>query len=248
MLANRMLQASSGRPKSTVNAVDYDGSTNFLTRGADLTGNADSSTGILSVWLRLDGSNGSDMAILYNAISNVEVWRRSAGNIRFRLRSAGGAILTFETVGTFTAGASWINLLASWNTNAGAGSKTSHLYINSVSDKTVISDGDSAFNVDYTSTNWMVGSSGVSLTDAYNGCMAELYFAPGQFLDFSVQANREKFILGGLPVSLGSDGSTPTGTAPKIYLKNPAASVGTNSGNGGDFTANGSFVNCSTGP
>lgn len=44
------------------------------------------------------------------------------------------------------------------------------------------------------------------------------------------------FISGGLPVDLGADGSTPTGTQPAIY--SPAAD-GTNAGSGANFTVTG---------
>jgi len=94
--------------------------------------------------------------------------------------------------------------------------------------------------IDYVTAtpNWAVGAD-TDATDKMSGAIAELYFAPNQYLDLSVQANREKFILNGAPVSLGSDGSLPTGTAPAIYLPNRAALVGTNAGSGGNFTING---------
>jgi len=73
-----------------------------------------------------------------------------------------------------------------------------------------------------------------------NGAISEFYFAPNQYLDLSVEANRRKFITAdGKPADLGADGSTPTGTAPAIYLPNRAALIGTNAGTGGNFTVNG---------
>ena len=49
----------------------------------------------------------------------------------------------------------------------------------------------------------------------------------------------------GRAVSLGSDGSIPTGTAPVIYLKDPALSWETNSSGNGNFTrVGGNFTNC----
>ena len=78
--------------------------------------------------------------------------------------------------------------------------------------------------------------------------LSEIWFDT-TFFDLSMSANRLKFIdVNGYPVNLGSDGSTPTGSQPILYLKNPAASVGTNSGSGGNLTANGTFVAASTSP
>ena len=56
------------------------------------------------------------------------------------------------------------------------------------------------------------------------------------------------FSRNGRPVSLGSDGSKPTGTAPPIYLKGPASTWGVNSGTGGNFTVVGSFSDAATKP
>ena len=61
-------------------------------------------------------------------------------------------------------------------------------------------------------------------------------------VDFSSEANRLKFRDAfGNPVSLGTDGSTPTGTAPAIYMRFDPASQGTNSGTGGAFTKTGTI-------
>lgn len=230
--------------------ADFDGSTGYLSRSSDFTGNADSSTGILSVWLRLDGGNGSSLQVLFGT-GSVYSFQRNTSNVfsMYVKNAAGTGELQFNTVGTYTSGASWIHVLASWNTNFGAGSKLSHLYINGVSDKTVTSDLGAAFNVDYTVSNHLVGSQTTPPNAPFNGCMAELYFAPGQFLDFSVAGNRSKFrdILG-KPAFLGMDGSLPTGVAPLVFLRNPAATFEINSGTGGNYTRAGTISTGSTSP
>jgi len=58
-----------------------------------------------------------------------------------------------------------------------------------------------------------------------------------QFVDLSVGANLAKFISGGLPVDLGTDGSTPTGVSPEIYL--PTGDTRVNNGSGGNGTMTG---------
>lgn len=82
--------------------------------------------------------------------------------------------------------------------------------------------------------------------------MAEFWIT-NEFIDFSSSANREKFrSSSGYPVDLGSDGSTPTGTAPGIYLRlGPSdliAAWATNRSGRGDFTNNGSPTIASTDP
>lgn len=83
------------------------------------------------------------------------------------------------------------------------------------------------------------------------GDMAEFWWAPGvSLLDGTgaiPTATIEKFrSAAGAPVSLGADGSTPTGTAPAVYLSrniDEAASVwGVNKGTGGTFATTGALI------
>lgn len=60
--------------------------------------------------------------------------------------------------------------------------------------------------------------------------------------DLSATAYQKFFTSGGYPVDLGSNGSTPFSAQPQDYLKNPAASFGTNSGSAGNYTAQGTFT------
>jgi len=53
----------------------------------------------------------------------------------------------------------------------------------------------------------------------FAGAIAELYYAPNQFIDFDIESNRRLFLnADGTPVDLGADGSTPTGSKPITYL------------------------------
>ena len=87
----------------------------------------------------------------------------------------------------------------------------------------------------------------------WNGDIAEVYYAQ-EYVDLSVQANREKFIsgtgTGAKPVDLGNDGSIPTGTQPLIYFRGAKDTwnAGTNAGSGGDFTMSGAVVDSSNEP
>lgn len=249
MLANRMRMG--GLPAYIANAVDFDGTNDYLKRGAGFTGAADSSTGIISAWVRLDADTVSDAVILRSQGGKIRLNRR-AGSVdpflQLYLESTTGGLSLSAATSNYFSPSGWINILASWDTNFSAGNKLLHIYINNVSDIATKFDTDAAFNVDYTETDWGVGANPNGNNLLWNGCMSEVYFAPGQYLDFSNSANRAKFISGGKPVDLGSDGSLPTGTAPILYLKNPAASFGTNSGTGGNMTITGTLDVASTSP
>ena len=71
------------------------------------------------------------------------------------------------------------------------------------------------------------------------GAINELWIAPGQFIDWSIQANRQKFHTGDVegdhfaPVDLGPAGKTPTGVKPLIYCTGPPQEFRLNRARGG---------------
>lgn len=232
------------------NAVDYNGSSDYLLRASDYAGIADSRQGILSFWMRIDGGDGTQMFPFSNYSQTCRIVRETSNDFTMLISSAGGASAVFRqsSGGSLTASASWRHALLSWDTNFSAGNKLLHFYIDGVDVGTSITDSHAAFDVDYTVGAWSVAATTDPLYP-FNGALAEMYFAPGQYLDFSQQANRELFRSpAGKPVGLGSDGSLPTGTAPILYLPNPAATVGNNAGTGGNLTINGSPATASTSP
>jgi hypothetical protein len=54
------------------------------------------------------------------------------------------------------------------------------------------------------------------------GSLAHVWISVSQWLDLSVQANREKFALAGVPVDLGGSGELPTGIVPEWYYDGDA--------------------------
>ena len=249
------LIAGYGEALITVDSADFDGTNDWLTRGADLTGAADSKSGIVSMWLRIDGGDGGSAHLLVNHT----VLGGGSGFLRFFVQrvttnifrvtganAAGTTILRLDTVATYTAGATWLHLLISWDLATSA----EHLYVNDVLDLSVVTSTNDS--IDHTVADFAIGAQADG-TVKFDGCLAEVYFAPGQYLDFSVITNRRKFISsGGKPVYLGADGSTPTGTAPIVYQHlddaEAAANFAVNAGSGGGFTVNGTLATGSTSP
>lgn len=232
-------------------AADFDGSAARMARGAGLTGAADSKTGIFSSWLRLDsGGDGTNRYFLQSGSAGVgrTTFVLLSTNIFsfVEMNAAAATILQISSTTAYTSGATWLNVLASWDLAANA----SHLYINDVSDQTVTTRTNDT--IDYTDTNWFAGSSNFG-DFWFNGCMAEFYYAPGQYLDFSTLANRRKFIdANRRPVSLGTTGGLPTGTDPLIYFHldkgEAVANFATNRGTGGNFSITGTLTAASTSP
>lgn len=224
------------RPQHLAPSVDFDGTDDYLSRGADLTGNADGKAGTVSLWFRLDGGDAATQIMLRAGTGFIQVHRASDNKLRVSgVNAAVSNILLMDSTGTYTAGAAWHHLLASWNLAATVG----HLYVDGVN---VIDTGTDVFTndtIDYTQTNFYVGANQVPAS-FFNGCLAEVYLNLTQYLDLSLEVNRSRFRTpGGKPVSLGPTGALGTGTRPIIYLRGPAASFNTNLGSGGNFTVNG---------
>jgi hypothetical protein len=78
---------------------------------------------------------------------------------------------------------------------------------------------------------------------SYVGDMADLWVAPGTFIDFSNVANRRKFIdADGKPVD-------PTNfPASAILFSGDASTFGTNQGTGGSFTLTGTLTDATSSP
>lgn len=231
-----------------VDGAEFDGSNDELQRGAALTGIADASSAIFSAWCRVDGAG--TQTFLSSDPSRASILITSA-RLLFRAFDTNGSIVASlqSDLAVLSASASWRHVLAAWDLPTDAAS----IYIGdseALSSKTLDTDGEAAFS---DSTDWKVGGSLVASDAKFDGGLAEIYFAPGQYLDFSVEANRRKFIsASGKPVFLGIDGSRPTGTKPSIYLslrKGGAASeFAANRAAGGAFSVTGSLGVTSTSP
>lgn len=209
----------------TVDAADFDGTNDYLSRATDFTGAADSKKGILSFWHRGD-VNPSVAHVLFagqtsGALSHIEcdwvdgsTYGFGVGQFYYIFGNSdtGPAVaLEIRTASSFASG-SWRHVLCSWDL-ATAGAR--HLYVTDSSSLTVITFVDLLLQHS-NSPNWFVGDTSGGRMD---GGLAELYFAPGEYLDFSVASNRRKFITSvGKPVNLGATGTLPTGNAPLVYL------------------------------
>jgi hypothetical protein len=220
----------------------FDG-TDRMQRGAGLTGAADSKTGILSFWAFQPGLSATEFP--FAAANRVSLQQNANGSFSLNARnSANTIILSLHSVGGYTG--AWAHILMSWDLAASA----THVYGNDASDKSVtVLTNDT---IDYTDTDWCIGSlSGGGIP--FSGSLAEFYFAPGQFLDLSIEANRRKFITKTKrPMFLGADGSLPTGVAPLIYQKifvgEAIADFATNRGSGGNFSITGALDAAASSP
>jgi len=226
------------RPSVTVNATAFNGSVDYFTRGADFTGLSGSyPSGTLSLWLRLN--SGASPTATYNILYASGAWFYLNRNTSGKLLISGtddspfGEVLNISTTTSVT-DTKWHHFIASWDL---AASPSAHIYLDGVEDLTQTTLTASR-EVDLTRGDWGVGASDGG-SNPFWGDIAQLWFST-EYVNLSDRSNLEKFIhqVGGAvyPVDLGSDGRFPTGTSPVLYLPNPAASLGTNAGTGGNLT------------
>jgi hypothetical protein len=233
--------------------VVFDGTNDYMSRGADWTNSADSTQGILSLWFRINGGNGSNRRIYAAPGGLFIIDMQDSNKFHWNIYNSAASLYFFFGSNTaYTASSTWRHLLGSFDTNYSAGNKKSYFYITDTEDNLVRSDGSAAFTADITPSDHFIGAS-AGTGEKFNGDFADFYWAPGQFLDFSVTANRRKFIdADGKPVDLGSDGSTPTGTAPIAFFRvakgGAAADFANNLSTGGNMTVTGALALASTNP
>jgi hypothetical protein len=212
------------------NGLTLDGSTDYFALGAGLTGATDVKTGTISTWLRLADGDGSVLTI-FQGTSNRFYFRKGTSN-KFQLsatNTSGTTILNIYHNTAHTASVSWIHVMASWN----LATPITHMYVNGSTNKVQATATDA--NIDYTLSNWHLGVRD-TLASYFDGEIADFWF-DDSYMDLSSATNRAKFITsGGYPVDLGTDGSTPTGSAPLVYFPFNADDYLDNKGTGGEFT------------
>lgn len=215
----------------------------YLSRGANLSGIVDSKTGIFSCWVSMNPIvAGTTLQYIFTGVSATDAIFFAAENAgiagrerQFVVGAANNAQVNVDLAGPEQE-LRWFHMLASWDINANVGS----LYVDDVLVDSAINRIANAVANYSACTDWQVGNSLLIGNVIMRGSLAELYFAPNQYLDFSVVANRRLFISAALqPVNLGATGSTPTGVAPVVYFHldggEAAQNFKLNRGTGGDF-------------
>ena len=223
-------------------AVSFDGSTgaggsgnDYLIRNSDLTNNADGKTFTVSFWIYYD----------YTA-SNIEIYnsKTSGGNVyglRLRGLTSGFSFNAYNSSGTrillayqmtVPSANTWVHCVGSFDLTNSSNCK---VYINDV-------DANASFiitndTIDFTKPQHLINNLG-----SMKGRLSNL-FLDYTYRDLSIEANRRLFI--------DADGkpSKTIPSSPILYLPmTDAATAGSNSGTGGDFTVNGVLATAERGP
>lgn len=235
-------------PATDFNALDY------LNRGAGLTGASDGKVGIVAFWIKYHNDSEVDTPVFIGnypaggfSQSGIVVYRGAQARMFVDgYNSAGSVILRRKTLSggafSFIVANGWMHFMASWDLAAGV----CRVYINGANAEDSESAVTTDDTLDYTQSDWAFGAFQDG-TQKMNACVSEFYLNMAEFADLSDYSTRTRWYNDGA-VNLGSDGSTPTGTAPIVFLKNSSATFHINAGTGGDFTVTGTLTACSDTP
>ncbi len=231
--------------EAVIQLVRFDGSNDWLSNAAELTGNADSKVGTGSMWIRFEGGDGVSQNIYRSDTGQVFIHKTTGNVIRIQANnSVGTKILELDSNSTYTVASGIIHLCWSYDLANGIG----RLFIDDADDlaasPTLTDD-----TIDYTDDGYGFGATELAGSNKITACVGQAYLNFAEFLDINDEGARRFFIsANGLPVSLGADGSNPTGKAPIIFFDGAVASWHTNAGSGGGFAENGEITDCDVYP
>lgn len=230
-------------PSSYVaNAIDLDGTNDYYTRASDLSGSIDGKKGVFNGWFKINGGDGSLREIIsHNGGSHILIGSGNQFTFIFR-NSVAAQVTAFFSTTAYLASDNWINVMAAWDAALGI----QQLFINDVDDHSAGTNNDDV--IDYTR-----GAISVFALNAggnkYNGCASEIYYNLVDYIDISVQSNRDLVRdCAGRPENIGAMGNLLTGNQPALFLNGDGTNFHTNQGNGGDFVEVGDAIDCLTSP
>lgn len=222
--------------------VTFDGTNDYLLRGGDLTGNADGQIFTGSVWFRRN-STGSQQRIGGGQFGRWQIELLSATDeVKFECENGSGSVI-LQVNSSAVTDSGWHHILWSFDLS---NASNRHIYLDDASDLSVTTYTNDT--IDYTVSQHAIGAA-TNGNFKFNGDLADVWIDFDQYIDFSVESNRRDFIgPNGGTVDLGSDGSTPTGTAPIMFFSGTTSTWHTNDGDGGGFTENGALTDAATNP
>ena len=224
----------------TPEGVSFDGTNDYLSRSSDLSGNTDGKTFTFSAWVYKPNAGLYLYTTSNGTVFGMSIEVGSNERVSINLKDSSGSVI-LGTYNTLSANATpnntWFHLLISLDT----ATQTFTVYLNDTAltgwTTTWVSTADINFTgTDHDIAQYMTGS-------VKSKCRLAHVFLDYTYRDLSTESNRRLFI--------DSDGK-PSDTIPSnpiLYLPmTDAATAGSNSGTGGDFTVNGVLETAGRGP
>ena len=232
-IEKKLLGTTPAASGDTPEGVSFDGTNDYLSRGSDMTGNTNSKTFTFSCWVYHSSLDSSASKGLYEVSdmgdNNIRIFIDSSHNIQLASAYLGGN--GFATTNTAPVDVdTWTHIAVSMDKD---NQSASRLYINDISYTMSFANFTTnpipfQFLVRMQVARFSTSSPGI-----ITGRLAHV-FLDYTYRNLSTESNRRLFI--------DSDGkpSSTIPSSPILYLPmTDAATAGSNSGTGGDFTVNG---------
>jgi len=205
----------------------FDGTNDYLSYASDYTGLVDGKVGIVALRIRMNGGDGVAQTVLSTRLDRLIIERSASNKISAVGKNSAGSFILIgsSTIDIIVDG--YYDILMSWDM-AGV----FQCYVDDAPSTTSIVHTDDT--IEYATGAHKVGTDNLGV-GRLNADVSFVYQNLSEYLDFSVEANRRKFFTSsGAVVDMGSDGSTPTGTPPDLFLRGDYTTFESNkSGNGG---------------
>jgi hypothetical protein len=215
-------------------AIDYDGTNDYLSRASDLTGNTNTSTITFSTWVWVNEAPASADQIISIAAGNFEVTINSS--LQVQVVGFNGTAKLNATATTLVPLKTWCSIVMSFDMTD---TSKRAIYINDVASSVT-------WTTYVSSTLATVGTphrvAGIS-TQIYMGRLSNVYL-DYTYRDLSIEANRRLFVTADLKPALGQAALNPIMYLP---MSDPTA-PGLNQGTGGNFTLTGVVARSGRGP
>lgn len=243
MTLARALQVAAGNSQESADiaeAIDFDGTNDFLTRTGGLTGITDGKTFTLSFWLWAPNTPTQGQIICNTGSSPQRfAFYVSSNNVNMRGYDASGSILLQGSFFYGFAINTWNHILVSFDM---ANTDNRFIYINDVDQGGASFNAYVNGNIDFTNGDWRIGAIDAS-TALYKTRFSNVYF-DRTYRNLSITANRRLFVTADLKPAADQAALNPI-----LYLPmDDPTSPGANAGTGGDFTLTGTVARSGRGP
>jgi len=222
----------------TANPVEFDGTNDYLRQTSMSHSNVTIISG--SFWFKRDVNDlGTSQTIYYDRNSAGEYFRirfNTSNKLVFDGREAVADVFrTIMFANTPIIDGQWHHINFSLDTT---NRSLDQVYIDGVDDTDSAATTIAAFGA-----GDRVSIGAFDASTEFSGELADIWIDHGNKIDFSIEANRRDFITSdGKPVNLGTDGSTPTGSSPEVFLSGDTSTWHTNDGTFTGFTENGALT------
>ena len=214
------------------NRATFNGTASVISKTAQLSGIADSKVFLLSFFIKKTGS------VLYTICDTtgaaVRVTIDASNRLVIVAENSAGTVILSATVTTTITNTTDTHVIMSIDL---ANASNRAIYLNNVSASVTWTTYTNDL-IDFTVTDFYIGSE-VGGGNKFAGDLSEFFLTtPTSYVDITQEPVRLKFRDAfGYCVDLGSNGSTPLGTQPVVYLRFDPSAFGVNAGSGGNFTA-----------